>query len=211
MSQIAASQSITVVGRGSVSLAPDVAVLNVGLEVRSATPGAALSEVSSRVDVVLRALRDHGIEDEDLQTRGLSLHPEWDKQSSRVIGYTASYDLVLRVREIESASRIVDAVSEAAGDAFRLGGIDFAISSTDAARKDAAAMAVEDAKSQANVLAEAAGVRVGRVLSISEGAIVPPRPLSFGLMHAAAAAGPPIEAGTREFIVQVTVAFEIND
>lgn len=208
MNESAPSQSIVVVGRGSASVNPDVAVLNVGLEVRSDTPGEALAAVSSRADAVTRAARDQGVEDQDLQTRGLSISPHWDKQSNRLIGYTATYDLVLRIKEIGSSAQVIDTIAAASGDAFRLGGLELVVSSTDAARKEASVRAVEDARNQAQVLAAAAGVRVGRVLSISENEF-PSRP--FRTPAFLAAAGPAIEVGSREFTVQVNVAFEIND
>ncbi len=208
--------TMVVVGEGTVVVSPDVAVLQVGLESRADSAGDALAKVTERAEAVLAAARDRGVADAALQTQNLSLHPQMDEPGRRVLGYVASYSLTVRIHDVAAASGMVDAISQAAGDALRLGGFRLSTSSTDTARADAGARAVEDARRMAQRLAEAAGVRVGRVLSITE-AGTNVRPLStgrFGVALPAAARTPapvPVEGGSQELTARVTLTFEVID
>jgi uncharacterized protein YggE len=208
------TNTIVVVGHGSATVTSDAAVLQVGLETRAEGAGTALSALSERSEAVLAAVRAQGIPDPDIQTLGLSLWPRMDNQGSRVLAYMASYSLLLRLRDLTAASAVIDAVSAAAGDALRLGGFRVSPSDTAAARSDAAARAVEDARGRAERLAQAAGVRLGRVVSMIEGAMSMPAPGPRVVRAAAAAvdrAAVPVEGGSAEVAASVTVTFEITD
>lgn len=209
------ANTIVVVGQGSATLTPDAAVLQVGLETRAESAGEALGRVAERSGAVLSAARVQGVPDADLQTHGVSLLPQMDNQARRVVGYVASYSLALRLRDLSAAPAVVEAVSQAAGDALRLGGFHLSTSATEAARTEAGARAVQDARHRAERLAEAAGVRLGRVLSIVEaGVAMPasgPQVLRRGVATASAAPTVPVEAGSAELTARVTVSFEITD
>ncbi len=103
---------------------------------------------------------------------------------------------------------MVTAISEAAGDSLRLGGFQLSTADSEAARNDAAARAVKDARSKAERVADAAGVRLGRVVAISEMPAPPRRLATFAAAHAASV---PVEAGSDEVLAHVTVIFEIAD
>jgi uncharacterized protein YggE len=216
MDRDATPKSIVVVGQGSATVTPDAAVLRVGLEVRADTASQALAGVTDRAQAVLAATKGQGADEGDVQTQGVALYPQMDTQGRRVVAYLASYSLSVRLGELSSAPAVVDAVSQAAGDALRLGGFHLSTADSEAARNDAAARAVEDARGRAERLATAAGVRLGRVLAINEmGAMVPPQMVPFA-RRAVAAAGPasaavPMEAGSENVVVRVTVTFEIAD
>jgi uncharacterized protein YggE len=206
--------TIVVVGEGSARVSPDIAVLDVGLETRAESASQTLGLVTQRATAVLDAARAQGVPDADLQTHGLSLRPQTDRDARRVIGYVASYALALRLRDIAAAPAVVDAVSAAAGDALRLGGFHLLTSATDVARAEAGAHAVEDARRRAESMARAAGVRVGRVLAITEAGTAAPRPVPAPRVVAAAAspgAAVPMETGSTELTARVTVRFEIID
>ncbi len=207
--------TIVVVGEGSARVNPDTAVLNVGLETRADTAGEALSQVTERSAAVLAAAKAQGTADDDLQTLGLSLFPQMDHQARRVVGYVATYSVALRLRDVANAAAVVDAVSQAAGDCLRLGGFHLSTTATGAARAEAGARAVEDARRRAEHLAEAAGVRVGRVTAITEARAVTtvPGPRMHRMVAASSPAGAavPIEAGSEQLSAQVTVRFEIAD
>jgi uncharacterized protein len=208
-----ADNTIVVTGEGSAVVTPDAAVLQVGLETRADSAGEALSIVGERSAAVLAAARDRGVSDDDLQTRGVSLYPQMDEHGRRVVGYVAAYSLTVRVGGVAAASLVVDAISQAAGDALRLGGFRLSSSAIDTARADAGAQAVDDARRRAQRLAEAAGVRLGRVLSITEtGTAVPGPPTVRFAMRAAHVPAPvPLEAGSHELTARVTVTIEIID
>lgn len=208
-----AANTITVVGEGSATVMADSAELTVGLEVRAATPGDAMAEVSRRCQAVLAGARAQGVADGDVQTRGVQVYPTFDQHGGRVVDYVASYSLGLRLRALASAADVLDAVTGAAEDALRLGGFRLATSATDSARADAGARAVQAARGRAERLAEAAGVRVARVVSIAEEGVIRPGP---GPVRAAAApvgfsAAVPVEGGSEEVTARVRVIFAIAD
>lgn len=194
-------------------MTPDAAVLRVGLEARADTASSALAEVTRRAQEVLAVTKDQGIGEGDVQTQGVSLRPQMDDRGLRVVTYLASYSMSIRLRDLDLAPAVMAAIGEAAGDSLRLGGFQLSTADSEAARNDAAARAVKDARSKAERLAEAAGVRLGRVLAISEmEPMAPPRRLAaFGATRAPSPVAVPVEAGSEEVHAQVTVTFEIAD
>lgn len=208
------ANTMTVGGEGSAAVVTDSAELTVGLEVRADSPGEALARVSRRCQAVLAAAREQGVADGDLQTQGVQVHPTLDQQGRRVAGYVASYSLGLRLRALDGVPDVLDAVSGAAEDALRLGGFRLATSATESARTDAGVRAVQQARARAGRLAEAAGVRVGRVVSIvEEGAFQPGpgRPVRAQAANVGFFAPIPVEGGSEEITARVTVTFEIVD
>ena len=202
---------IVVEGRGAMEVSPDVALLQVNLEADADSAGEALTTVSDRATSVSSAALGVGLQDEDVKTTGLSVFPQMDHSGLRIHHYRASYGLRVRLRDITSGPRLIESVSAAAGDALRLGGFQLAVSDQGAARAEAGIRAVADARERAGRLAEAADVRLGRVVSIVESpAAIWSRPR---MVMAAAAAPvppqPPMQAGTEEIAVQATVTFEI--
>lgn len=193
-------------------MTPGAAVLGVGLEERADSASSALSEVTQRARAVLAVTKHQGIDEADVQTRGVAVHPRMDEQGLRVVSYVASYSMSIRLRTLDLAPAVVAAISEAAGDSLRLGGFQLTTADSDSeeARNDAAARAVKCARAKAERVAEAAGVRLGRVVAISE---VQPgaAPRRLAAFAAASAAPMPVEAGSDELLAHVTVTFEIAD
>jgi uncharacterized protein YggE len=208
---------ITVVGAGAAVAEVDGAVLRLGLEVTAATAAAALAELAQRSETVLTAGRAAGLTSTELQTQGLSLQPRWDGPSQRVVGYRAEHTLsvVVVVADVTAAPQLIDALSGAAGDALRLGGLVMTSSSEPAARGDAAERALHNARQQAERLARAAGVALGRVLTIRE--LPTGRRFPGGTVFLAAASQPgaasaavPVEAGSATIATELTVSYAID-
>lgn len=201
---------IVVEGRGTVEISPDLAVLHVNLEADADSAGEALSIVSDRSTSVLSAVRQHEIDDTDMTTTGLNVFPQMDHGGLRIHHYRASYGFRIRIRDISQGPGLIESISSAAGDALRLGGFHLTASDPEAARTEAAVLAVGDARQRAARIAEAASVRLGRVLSITEGqGLVFSRPRAMMAHAAPMPGGPPLEAGSEAVTVQATVTFEI--
>lgn len=160
--------TIVVVGQGSAKVTGDTATLTVALDIRAQSPGEAVAQLSEPTQAVLTAAREQGLADSDLKTRAMSVLPDIDHPSRRVLGYLASYTLQVRLAAIPQAPRIIDALVDAAGEVVRLGGFHLSPSVPESAHAEASTQAVQDARARAERLAVAAGVRVGRVLSITE-------------------------------------------
>lgn len=200
---------ITVTGEGRVDARPDLATITLGVTTEGATAAEAMSGNSAALQTVLDRMKGAGIEDRDLQTSGLSLNPNWtqaENAAPTISGYIASNVLTVRVRAIDSLGAVLDAaVSDGANT---LNGVTFDLADPAPVLDEARKLAVTDALARARLLADAAGVGLGDILSISEGgAAEPPRPM---FRMDSAAAGVPVAGGEVSRSASVTVEFAID-
>lgn len=205
--------TISVTGEGRAEAAPDLATVTLGVTTEGESAAAAMAANTSALNAVMQRLTDAGIEARDIQTSNLSLNPNWqpteDGTASRIVGYIASNMVTVRVREMEKVGPVLDAV--VADGANTLNGISFGFQDEkpllDRARTDA----VQDARARAQLLANAAGVTLGRVLSITEGgAYAPPAPM-YRMEAAADAASVPVSGGEVALVASVTMVYEIAE
>lgn len=205
---------IVVVGEGEAAVAPDLALLTLGVMREAATAGEALDAANKAMAEVIAAMKEAGVAERDLQTSGLQVMPRYNftnrsdgSQEAQLVGYQVTNTLSVRVRDIAKAGELIDR-------AVKLGvnqntSIAFANDDTGAVLTEARKRAVADAMGRARTLAEAAGVELGRVLEIVEqpgAAALPMVEKTF----ARAADAVPIEAGENAYRVQVTVTFELR-
>ncbi|MDP9845269.1 SIMPL domain-containing protein [Streptosporangium lutulentum] len=196
---------ITVRGEGSHSSAPDVMRLNVGVEVRRPTAGAAFAEARKVAAALTQVLVKAGIEAKDLRTNALSLGPEYENYP-KVVGYRATQGVEALVRDIGSADRVVDAVGSMSED-VRLNGISFEVSDDGAALRAARDAAFVDARARAEQYAGLAGRELGRVVTITEEDVSRP----VVLMAAAKFEdGGSISPGRQTITVNVQVVYQLN-
>ena len=215
----ASSERIVVVGQGSVDLAPDLAVLALTVTREAKTARAALDANSSAMADVIKAMRAKGIAERDLQTSNFSIQPKYaqlPRQSSgerpapQVAGYTVRNSLTVRVRDISKVGEVLDeSVSLGVNEG---GGIMFTNDDPSAALAQARVEAVQDARKTARTLAEAAGVRAGRILEISEQSHNPsPMPMMRAEMSMVAGAGAvPVATGENTYRVAVHMVVAIE-
>jgi uncharacterized protein YggE len=172
-----APPTITVVGEGKVSLVPDVARINVGVEVRASTVSEAKSEVDSQMEAITTALAKVGVEPKDIQISHYSIHYEREPPAPMRVtgenmegpvrnGYCVSNMLQVTVRDVERAGQVLDAAVEAGAN--QVWGVHFTVSDEAKWQGQARKAAMADAKARAGELAELAGLERGEVLSVSE-------------------------------------------
>lgn len=203
---------ITVTGEGVIQAAPDMAILSIGVTTEAESAEAAMAENTKALSAVLERLKASGIEARDLQTSNLSLNPNWtgyDASSGgrpRIAGYTASNQLTVRIRALESLGGVLDAAISDGANA--LNSLSFALTDPRPATDAARVRAVEDARAKATLLVEAAGAQLGRIVSISEGGgmVAQPGPMFRAVVDAAPV---PVEGGEVASSAAVTVVFEI--
>ena len=203
------SAVITVQAVGTVTGTPDLLTVTLGVETNAAAAQGALDENNRLAADVIAVLKDKGVAPEDLQTSQLSISPSFDS-NNQITGYQVTNLVTARLRDIAAAGALIDAVGGTAGDAVRVQQISFSIDDDSALRATARADAVRQAQAQAGQLAEAAGVSLGAIRSITEipGSGGVPYPAAFDT-GAAASAAVPIEAGSQELQVSVQVVYEI--
>ncbi|MGZ4724241.1 MAG: SIMPL domain-containing protein [Ilumatobacteraceae bacterium] len=207
-------KSITVTGEGKIKVKPDTASLSLGVQSTATTATEALSQTNTSGAALIAALKAAGVSDNDIATSGLSIYPQYGTNSSVITGYQASNNVTVTVRDISQTGPVIDAAAAAAGDHITLGGVSFYIDDTEAligaARKDA----INNAMKRATEYATAAGVTVGGVVQISELSVNNPIPLMYAPAADSAAKGAaaptPIETGTQDLTVSVTVVYQLT-
>lgn len=203
---------ITVTGEGQVAVVPDMATISLGVTVNGDTAKAALEANSAALAAVLERLAASGIEAKDIQTSGLSLGPVYDYASSggaqTVQGYTASNMVTVQVRAIDKVGPVLDA--SVTDGANTLNGITFGLLDPVPATDDARRKAVEDARRKAGLYADAAGVELGKIVSITEGGNYGV-PMMMGGASFAKADSVPVAAGELTVGASVTVTFALAD
>lgn len=206
----AAPRTISVTGTGTVEAAPDMATLMIGVTTQGDTAAAALAANTTATDAVIARLTASGIEARDMQTSNLSINPNWtgyDSSSPRISGYVASNMLTVRVRKLDSTGAVLDAA--VADGANTLNGLTFGLADPEPAYNEARKEAVADARAKAELLAAAAGVSLGQVLSIADGgAMTDPAPM---YRDAVSAAPVPVVGGELGLVATVTLTFAIAD
>jgi uncharacterized protein YggE len=205
-------RTITVTGTGLVRGTPDVLELLVGVKTRDVSAGEALDRNSSLTQRVIDVLKDAGVDDDDLQTSDLSISPFYDDEGDDLEGYTVSNLLVASIREMDKAGGIIDAATKAAGNEIVVHGVYFSFDDNTELVAKARADAVRRARLQAEQLAEAAGVELGDLLTLSEDSAPYGPALEADAARVAEGdiAAAPIEPGSESLSVQVTLIFEIG-
>lgn len=199
---------ITVSGSGQVEAPPDLASFTAGVQSEAVRAADALSATSASMQEVLSALQASGIEPEDMQTSELGVTPIWSDGAEgqpRVRGYVASNIVMVRVRDITRLGAVIDAAG--AAGANRLDGISFEVSAPRAHQDEARRLAVADARAKAEVLAKAAGVTLGAVLSIHENGGRGPTPM---FARAEMAMDAPIAEGVVALGADVEIVYAIE-
>ncbi len=206
---------ITVTGEGTVSAAPDMAIIHVGVLKTAATARQALDDANKALSDTLTGLKTKGIDARDLQTSGFSVTPQFDYSGKngtapKLTGYQVSNMLTIRVRDIGGLGKVLD---EAVTDGINSGGsLSFGNSNEKELVAEARKAAVADAITKAKALTEAAGVSTGDVISISEDPqFMPQVPMAARMSMAKQSTDSvPVEAGESEYHARVTVTFAIN-
>ncbi|MEO6152725.1 MAG: SIMPL domain-containing protein [Croceibacterium sp.] len=155
--------------------APDLAVFNAGVTTQGTTAAAALTDNARAMTQVIAALKRAGIAERDIQTSNISVNPLYgdqnragsQSQAPQIVGYQASNNLTVRHHDIRNFGSVIDAL--AAAGANQINGPSFQLDDDAAALREARLDALKQARERADFYAQATGLRVVRILSISEG------------------------------------------
>ena len=199
---------LTVTGEGTVAAAPDSAVIRLGVSSQGKTARAASDANAREMTVVLAAIKESGVADRDIQTTSLSLQPQYDPSktgAARLIGFQANNQVTVKIRDVGRLPTVLDRAI--AGGANEMSGIEFVVSEQGKLLDKARTEAIADARHKAELYAAAAGMKVGRVMAISEEGSAPP-PRAFQALRAGAAT--PIAPGEQTLRAVVTVSYELT-
>jgi len=205
-------RTVSVAGHGQVAITPDMAIVTVGADTRDASLETALDLANQKADAIVAALIGAGIVENDIQTSGFSIWPEYNynnPEQQEITGYHVAHTFTVKVRAIDQAGAIV-AVAVDAG-ANQVHGISFTVEDPGSAAGEARALALEDARAKAEDLAGLANATLGEIISISENTFVPgPIPYAQGEARDAAASAPNFQPGENIVTIDVQVTWEMN-
>src|SRR5215471_5217711 len=203
----AAEKLVTVTGEATVAVAPDAAVIRIGVTSQDKTAREASDANAKQMSAVLAAIKDTGIAERDIQTSRLSLQPQYDSSKSgnaRLTGFQANNQVTVRIRDIDKLATVLDRAI--ASGANEMSGIEFVVTEQSRMLDQARDDAIADARRKAELYAKAAGTKLGNVILISEeGGAPQPRP-----MQALRAGAVAIAPGEQTLRAIVTVSYELT-
>lgn len=198
---------------GEVTRVPDVAVISSGVTTQAATATDALMQNATRMERVRAALKRAGVADRDIQTASINLSPQYkyvDSQPPQLTGYQASNQLSVRYRDIRNSGRILDAL--VAEGSNQINGPTLTIDKPEAGLDEARAKAIATGRARAELYARSLGMRVARVISVSESggySSPPPNPMVMRTMDSAQSKTS-IDPGEQQLQVSVAMSFELQ-
>ncbi|WP_111558642.1 SIMPL domain-containing protein [Paracoccus sediminilitoris] len=201
---------LSVTGDGLARIAPDMATVQLGVTTQGDSAKTAMDQNSDQQAAVIKALTDAGIDQAQIQTSGLNLNPMIEYGEDRaptVTGYQASNMVSVRVTDLARLGEVLDAIVSAGAN--EINGIVFAREDGADAQDDARKQAVADARRKAEVLAEAAGLTLGPVLTIRDNQNSGGGPRPMMRMEAAMADSVPVQAGEMEMSSQVDIEYAL--
>lgn len=203
---------LTVSGEGSATAQPDMASIMLGVSVQADTAAKAMSENATRQQSVIDKLKAEGIEARDIQTSGLNLSPvqsySQDGKPPVITGYMAQNMVSVRVRDLGKLGAVLDMLVEAGAN--EINGISFTREDASEAEDAARVAAIQAAHRKADIMAEAAGMKLGRLISLSDSMIDSgPRPMMMAMGRDAKASSTPIEAGELAITANVTATYAL--
>ena len=208
-------RTISLAGHGEARVAPDLAIVTVGVVKQAATASEALAANTAAMTAVMDALKAAGIENKDIQTSNFMVAARYDynenTQPPKLIGYEVANTVTVAVRKIAALGGLLDTLVSAGSN--QINGVNFQVSQPDAVLDGARKRATEDATRKAKLYTAAMQLQLGTVLSISEGvSFAPPAPMMMKNLRGAAdmAADVPIAGGEQTLSIDVNITWEIK-
>ena len=199
---------------GTVSRVPDLAIISAGVVTKSTTATGAIADNATRMERVRAALRRAGIADKDIQTSSINLNPDYrydNNQPPVLTGYQASNNVSVKFRDIRNSGKILDAL--VAEGANQINGPSLTIDKPEGAYDEARVKAIAAGRTRADLYARALGMRVVRLVSVSESGgnyPRPPMPMVTMMAKAERSADTSIDPGTQDLEISLAMSFELQ-
>lgn len=215
-STVAQKQNLfTSTGEAEIETIPDQAEVSLGINVQQATVALAQDEANGVINSISERLKSMGIKKEDIKTQNYSIYPDYNYNDGdrKISGYRVTANLAVKLTDFEKLNAVIDMAT--AEGANQVGGINFSLSKEreDELKKQAREEAIEDAKNSAEELARLSGVKLGKVVDVSEsrsGSYPVPMYAKAEVMMMDAAGGEAtsVEPGSATYSYSVTLSYE---
>lgn len=210
---VLAGTRLDISATGEVARVPDVAIISAGVQTLQPTATGAIEENATKMERVRAALKRAGIADRDIQTSAINLNPEYQYDQNRpprLTGYRATNTVNVKFRDLKRTGAILDAL--VAEGANQINGPNLTIDKPETALDEARTKAIANGRARADLYARTLGMRVVRLLSVSESggyAVPPPMPVMMA-ERAMDAAQTKIDPGTQQLQVSISMSFELQ-
>jgi len=206
--------TLTAFGNGSVSAAPDIAIVSLGVVSEADNAKDALTANATDMTAVIKTITEAGIKTEDVATSGLFVEPIYSDASrstdgqSKITGYRVSNQVTVRIVDLSASGPLLDKVITAGAN--RVNGISFEIGEAEALRDAAIKAAIVEARRKAELMAEAAGVKLGAIQSVNANDNGGPPVFRAAMAMKDAMPVTPVMGGTQEIGANATVVYAIE-
>jgi uncharacterized protein YggE len=211
---VLAGTRLDISATGEVTRVPDLAIISAGVQTLQPTATGAIEENAGKMERVRAALKRAGIADRDIQTSAINLNPEYQYDQNRpprLTGYRATNTVNVKFRDLKRTGTILDAL--VAEGANQISGPNLTIDKPETALDEARTRALTNGRARADLYSRALGMRVVRLLSVSESggyAVPPPMPMVQMMAERSAGADTKIDPGTQQLQVSVAMSFELQ-
>jgi uncharacterized protein YggE len=198
---------ISISGEATMTATPDMARIRAGVAATGATAREASAANRKAMAAAMTAVKAAGIAEKDIQTSRYSIQPVYSNTpQQKITGFIANNSVTLTLHKLDGIGDLIDKLTEAGANS--LGGVEFVVSDANRLLDKIRGEALADARRKAQLYADAAGVKLGSLLSLSEN-INMPRPVMYMARAAAAAPETSISAGENTLQVSVNATFEL--
>jgi uncharacterized protein YggE len=206
-------RTVTVSGSGKVFTTPDIAYVTIGVHTEGDDAVKTVAENNASTNEVIDTLKAMGIEAKDIQTTNFSIYPqrEFDNEGKPTgrITYIVDNSVYVTVRDLDQIGEVLNEVVKSGANSIN--GIQFDVADRTAAQSQARKAAVDDAYAKAQELAQAAGVTLGPVQTISEYTSTAPVPMyDMRASSMQAESSVPVEAGQLALTIEVNIVYQIQ-
>lgn len=210
------TDTFTVTGEGTISVKPDIAYVNVGIQKNAATVKQVQTQVNEVTNKIIAGLKNLNIDSKNIQTENYSINPnyDWTSGTQRITGYTANSQLKIKITDLDKINDVID--SATTNGANQVNNITLDVEDRDAAQDSARKDAVAQATKKAETAARIAGFKLGKIIgyyeSSNESNMV--RPVAYSLKGAGMATDQAIntnvQTGSEEVKIVVNLSYQIN-
>jgi uncharacterized protein YggE len=204
-------RTITVTGTGLVTLTPDIAYINIGVQTQDASASVAMADNNTKAQAVIDAIKAAGVADKDIQTTNFSIYPQQqynDKGAITGILYVVNNTVYITARDLSKLGGLLDASVNAGAN--NINSISFDVADKTEALSQARKSAVAEALKQANELTTASGVSLGDVQTISYYDSSAPVAVPYARADFAAGGSVPVQSGSMQITTTVTIVYAIH-
>ncbi len=207
-----APHELNVSGEGKAYAKPDIATISFGVHTQAAKSQDAVNQNNQLMDKIIKAIKDQGVEDKDIQTTSYNLYPLYDytQYGSVFKGYSLDQQVQIKIRNFDKINDILD--KAAASGANTIGNLQFTVDDMEKVKSEAREKAITQAKAKAESIASSSGLNIVRLTNVSENYSPSPVPMyGMGGMGAVKeSVAPSIQTGQLEVDLSVTLTYSVK-